>query len=199
MEDIKIYYIPYLKRKDRNTFQETDDLKDKRILFFLHVIYSNQNDGYVFISDSYSQSILARDNRSKRMEVIKDYVDIVKIKNKYGRYSSFYRLKDGYNLKEVKAGIDKFTFAFYRKVKKTQKKLFKSNKTNKYRKYLHSYKWMKIKNRIKRERKTCEKCGSNNMLEIHHIHYDNIFNEKDEDLMLLCKKCHAKEHKKIIT
>lgn len=50
MEDIKIYYIPYLKRKDRNTFQETDDLKDKRILFFLHVIYSNQNDKYVFIS-----------------------------------------------------------------------------------------------------------------------------------------------------
>lgn len=31
-------------------------------------------------------------------------------------------------------------------------------------------------------------------LHLHHITYKNLFNEKPEDLILLCAVCHMKEH-----
>jgi cytochrome c len=36
--------------------------------------------------------------------------------------------------------------------------------------------------------------NENNRLEIHHKTYKNIFNEKMEDLELLCHSCHQQEH-----
>lgn len=35
-------------------------------------------------------------------------------------------------------------------------------------------------------------------LQIHHIHYNNIGNEKMEDLVTLCINCHAEIHKRIL-
>lgn len=59
--------------------------------------------------------------------------------------------------------------------------------------YSHSFRL-----RIIRERKQCEKCGSINRLEVHHktpISKDGeLFN--DNNVLLLCNKCHKKIHKK---
>ncbi len=64
-----------------------------------------------------------------------------------------------------------------------------------YRRYLQSDKW-----KFKREElfqlrgEKCEKCPSTELLHVHHKNYDNIFNEKLEDLIILCSRCHKLEH-----
>jgi 5-methylcytosine-specific restriction endonuclease McrA len=64
-----------------------------------------------------------------------------------------------------------------------------------YKKYLKSASW-----RLKKQElfnivgRNCEKCGSKKNIEVHHLHYKNIFKEKIEDLKVLCDKCHKKEH-----
>lgn len=41
----------------------------------------------------------------------------------------------------------------------------------------------------------CRCCGSNKRLTVHHIIYDNIGHEKDEDLKVLCWSCHKEIHR----
>ena len=38
----------------------------------------------------------------------------------------------------------------------------------------------------------CDRCGSKGPLQIHHITYDRLYDEKPEDLEVLCLKCHKK-------
>lgn len=73
---------------------------------------------------------------------------------------------------------------------KTKYDLYKA----KYYSYLKSSKWKSIRNSIIEDRKRCERCYSIQELQVHHKTYENVFNEKDEDLELLCKSCHRKEH-----
>lgn len=40
--------------------------------------------------------------------------------------------------------------------------------------------------------KRCQKCGASGILQVHHLTYDNLYNEKPQDLEVLCKKCHHK-------
>ncbi len=36
----------------------------------------------------------------------------------------------------------------------------------------------------------CQLCGGHNRLEVHHNNYDCLGNERPEDLVVLCQKCH---------
>jgi 5-methylcytosine-specific restriction endonuclease McrA len=101
-----------------------------------------------------------------------------------------YRIKIGY--------YDQF-----KSKKKTRKKNGNKPKPTKqetefkkqYQKYLKSEKWKEIKCQLFKERgSACEKCGSGKSLQVHHLHYGNVFRELLEDLQILCKKCHRKEH-----
>ena len=67
--------------------------------------------------------------------------------------------------------------------------------TDEYKNYLLSSEWLNLKIDIfaKRGRK-CERCNRTHKLSIHHLTYDNIFNENPDDLIILCEKCHMKEH-----
>lgn len=62
-----------------------------------------------------------------------------------------------------------------------------------YDEYINSMAWKIKRNRMIVEASwTCQKCGATNTaLEVHHLTYDNLGNEEPEDLMVLCKKCHA--------
>jgi 5-methylcytosine-specific restriction endonuclease McrA len=66
-----------------------------------------------------------------------------------------------------------------------------------YQEYLRSSQnWSNLKEKVKeRDRFRCTKCGSNDDLEVHHKNYDRFKQEKLEDLITLCKKCHIKHHK----
>ncbi len=84
-------------------------------------------------------------------------------------------------------------------IKSYIKKLEKKNKANaykeKYREYLLSPEWRNKRKEVLIDRNNkCERCGSNNRLEVHHKTYERIFNEDLSDLELLCKPCHKKEH-----
>ena len=66
-----------------------------------------------------------------------------------------------------------------------------------YSQYLQSSHWeVKRQDILIRDDHTCDRCGSYTELQVHHLNYDNLWHEKDEDLITLCKDCHAEEHGK---
>ena len=82
-----------------------------------------------------------------------------------------------------------------KKSAKNIKRNYKRNWKKKYKKYLLSDEWAQLKiDLFKYRGKECEKCGETKYLQVHHLSYKNIFHEEPEDLMILCKSCHRKEH-----
>ncbi len=65
-----------------------------------------------------------------------------------------------------------------------------------YLHYLQSDEWENLSSECKRlSDDKCDKCGSEKDLECHHLTYDNLYSETQDDLQCLCRKCHNKEHK----
>jgi hypothetical protein len=65
-----------------------------------------------------------------------------------------------------------------------------------YNQYLQSPAWQERRERIiKRAGGCCEKCKSTQALQVHHLTYARIGNERDGDLIVLCEQCHGREHK----
>lgn len=62
-----------------------------------------------------------------------------------------------------------------------------------YAQYLASALW-KFK-RVWYLRHECESCGSNRLLQLHHLSYDRVGIEHPADLVTLCRVCHEREHK----
>lgn len=87
----------------------------------------------------------------------------------------------------------------HKKIIEIRSKMGKSGGKNKskYHQYLHSEKWENIKNTLFNIRgKNCEKCTNTKYLQVHHLTYKHLYNEivHLEDLIILCKTCHKKEH-----
>jgi len=64
-----------------------------------------------------------------------------------------------------------------------------------YHQYILSKDWKrKKKNLIKNWQ--CKVCGcrKRKWLNVHHLHYRNLGNEKENDLMVLCQRCHLIWH-----
>ncbi len=97
---------------------------------------------------------------------------------------------DGSSIVEYDYYIDGVMYKTY--TEKPKKKYVK------YVDYLTSNDWKIIRgNIIKRDNYKCRICSNEENLRVHHLTYQNIFNEKDDDLITLCKECHEKEHIKI--
>jgi len=68
---------------------------------------------------------------------------------------------------------------------------------NSKREYYKSEEWRQQKIfALHRANNRCEWCGLSHSLELHHLTYDNLYNEKPKDLIILCKDCHKKADKK---
>lgn len=66
-----------------------------------------------------------------------------------------------------------------------------------YAKYLNSVHWKNTrKKKLIQTEFRCEKCGSREKLQVHHLTYENIGAEYLEDLQVLCASCHTKVHNK---
>lgn len=68
-----------------------------------------------------------------------------------------------------------------------------------YAEYLRSHEWKKLRDRILRQRgKLCELCGagrfSGTVLQVHHLTYERVSEELDDDLAVLCRECHKRLH-----
>ncbi len=47
---------------------------------------------------------------------------------------------------------------------------------------------------LERDNYRCTVCNSDKGLQVHHKTYKNIFNEKQSDLITLCRTCHNTHH-----
>jgi len=67
-----------------------------------------------------------------------------------------------------------------------------------YHSYLRSYKWRSKAEQCKRRAKyRCQLCGREDIpLDAHHNNYDNLGDEKPEDLIALCRRCHREWHER---
>ena len=64
-----------------------------------------------------------------------------------------------------------------------------------HQEYLKSKEWQDIRDvRLKVDRYTCQGCGRHNELNVHHVTYERLGYERIEDLITLCKRCHADTH-----
>lgn len=72
-----------------------------------------------------------------------------------------------------------------------------------YQDHLDSDKWKEFRlNILEKYNNTCQKCGSKfdaRDLHVHHLHYRSFGNEKDEDVLLVCVKCHEEIHGRVFT
>jgi hypothetical protein len=69
--------------------------------------------------------------------------------------------------------------------------------SRKYHAYLKSDAWfLKRKKVMLRSGGICEGCRCADATQVHHLTYDNIFNELLFQLVALCDKCHARAHNK---
>ena len=77
-------------------------------------------------------------------------------------------------------------------------KTIKCNKTgeswNTYREYIQSEEWSRKREYVLLVYKSCACCGSAIRLQVHHKTYDNIGNEKMDDMIVLCNDCHKMLH-----
>lgn len=77
--------------------------------------------------------------------------------------------------------------------------------SSEYEKYIRSSGWAeKRTERLALDNNHCVMCGRKNglqkdgktpILQVHHIHYENLGNEPMKDLVSLCPSCHRKIHK----
>lgn len=70
----------------------------------------------------------------------------------------------------------------------------KYRRKKKYKDYLNSTAWKKLRKLKLEQCNCCEKCGSDFKLQVHHKHYRTFGNEDLGDLEVLCIGCHRKEH-----
>lgn len=74
---------------------------------------------------------------------------------------------------------------------------YKNSKRYKYHQYLLSDDWKeKRKSVLERDNNSCQFCRSQPAIDVHHLHYDNLFNEPLEDLRSACLACHHLIHNK---
>ena len=67
--------------------------------------------------------------------------------------------------------------------------------SSEYQAYLNSNEWQETRQRIfKRDNFRCVLCGCSKNLQVHHITYENLGEEKDADLVTFCDKCHNSIH-----
>ena len=66
-----------------------------------------------------------------------------------------------------------------------------------YADYLKTKHWKNIREKkIKDANNKCQLCCKTNNLHVHHRTYENIGNENNKDLVVLCQKSHSKFHNK---
>jgi HNH endonuclease len=72
-----------------------------------------------------------------------------------------------------------------------------------YAEYLKSGHWLALVHTVRCARRVCERCGTDaptalreygQTLNVHHLNYARLGAELQTDLVLLCWRCHMKEH-----
>ena len=119
-------------------------------------------------------------NRNKPLST-KKFGEQIRSEFSNSRFSEFKEKKERerQELAEAKAGYN-----------------LRNSKRYKYHKYLTSDKWKELREKVKkRDNYLCQECKTNKAEEVHHLTYENVFNEKMSDLISVCSDCHKELHK----
>lgn len=82
---------------------------------------------------------------------------------------------------------------FYKQVIIGLDKIKNDEAWDKYNEYLNSEKWkVKRKKVLERDNYLCQACLTNKAEQIHHLTYNNIYDEPLYELISVCKRCHIK-------
>lgn len=82
---------------------------------------------------------------------------------------------------------------FYKQVIIGLDKIKNDEAWHKYTEYLNSDKWkLKRKKVLERDNHLCQACLTNRAEQIHHLTYNNIYDEPLYELISVCKICHIK-------
>lgn len=134
---------------------------------------------------------IRKQRNPKRFHKVKHLkVDVNKVKG--GKYKD--RIK---KINDVRLLIEEL---YGKKKRKSKKKTKRSKKEvsdfkKLYLEYLKSDEWIQIRIDLYEQRGyKCERCSNTKSIQVHHKHYDNLFNEEPKDLELLCARCHMDEH-----
>lgn len=66
-----------------------------------------------------------------------------------------------------------------------------------YSDYLQTRHWKLIKKKMYEKYRECQSCGAKRDLDVHHVNgYKNLWHETLSELMLLCRSCHYRAHRK---
>lgn len=64
-----------------------------------------------------------------------------------------------------------------------------------YQEYILSEAWAKKRQfALLKAKNKCQLCSFEHELDVHHLSYKNLGNEKDKDLLVLCRRCHRDLH-----
>ncbi len=67
--------------------------------------------------------------------------------------------------------------------------------THSYSEYLRSTGWLIRRwDALEAAAYRCQRCGKMHGLDVHHVTYERIGHELPDDLVALCRGCHAEEH-----
>jgi len=70
-----------------------------------------------------------------------------------------------------------------------------SNKKPLYSKYITSQEWKdKAEQFLKIYKNQCFHCGWKKHLTVHHLSYENLGRETKDDVIVLCYRCHERQH-----
>lgn len=89
-----------------------------------------------------------------------------------------------------------------KKAKQSPKKIVVQQKTQRqlYHEYLNSEDWKERRDKFREYYgNKCIFCKSETNLNMHHLHYDNIGNETTNDVVCLCRDCHALVHDNMLS
>lgn len=65
----------------------------------------------------------------------------------------------------------------------------------KYQEYLRGPDWKDKRTSKRTKKKNCAICASKENLDVHHLNYKNLVDVEQNDLRVLCRRCHFLTHK----
>jgi 5-methylcytosine-specific restriction endonuclease McrA len=79
---------------------------------------------------------------------------------------------------------------------RTRRREARKQRQREYRQYLRSEGW-KLRRQVALDRAGgfCEDCGARESFEVHHRTYKRKGNERPEDLVAVCRRCHQERHR----
>lgn len=110
-------------------------------------------------------------------------------------YSDYHKYDGEIICNDCLSEKDKFNERVYGLTYYIPGKRDKKKKPKKYANYLQSKHWKGVRQTaLERAENRCQLCNKKGKLHVHHRTYENLGQEKDSDLIVLCGSCHAKFH-----